>query len=69
MESLLDSVPVSQGSVPDFIDLEERILQLCSESPKGITTEAISRDQPKLDTQRMLRALQRLLSQVLVLSE
>lgn len=48
----------------DFVDLEERILQLCAGTPKGITDEAISRDQPLLDTERRMKALQRLLSQV-----
>ena len=49
---------------PNFVDLEERILQLCAESPKGITDDLISQDQPLLDTERRIKALQRLLSQV-----
>lgn len=48
---------------PDF---EERILELCSKFPKGITDEMISKDQPSLDKERMVKALQRLLSQVSV---
>ena len=46
---------------PDF---EKRILELCSKFPKGISDEMISRDQPSLDKERMVKALQRLLSQV-----
>ena len=49
----------------NFVNLEERILQLCSDSPKGITDEIITQDQPLVDTERRLKALQRLLSQVL----
>lgn len=51
----------------DFVNLEERILQLCSESPKGITDGVIAQDQPLVDTERRVAALQRLLSQVYTL--
>lgn len=47
----------------NFVDLEERILKLCTESPKGITDDTISRDQPLIDTEKRMKALQRLLSQ------
>ena len=60
-----DTPPVGLG-VPEsvsFVDLEERILQLCSESPNGITDDIISKDQPLIDTERRMKALQRLLSQ------
>lgn len=61
-----ETPPASLG-VPEsvsFVDLEERILQLCSESPEGtISDDTISRDQPLIDTERRMKALQRLLSQ------
>ena len=48
----------------NLINLEERILQLCLEKPKGITDDMITQDQPLIDTERRMKALQRLLSQV-----
>lgn len=60
-----ETTPTGHGEPVNFVDLEERILQLCSESPKGITDEMIRLDQPMLDTGRRLKALQRLLSQVI----
>ena len=48
----------------DPVYLEERILTLCGENPKGITDDVIIQDQPLIDTERRLKALQRLLSQV-----
>ena len=48
----------------NLVDLEERILQLCSEHPKGITDDVITQDQPLVDADRRCKALQRLLSQV-----
>ena len=48
----------------DPVNLEERILQLCSEHPKGITDEMIRTDQPAIDTAKRMKALQRLLSMV-----
>lgn len=60
-----EATPMDHGAEPvNFVDLEERILRLCSECPKGITDEMISRDQPSLDIERRVKALQRLLSQV-----
>ena len=47
-----------------LVDLEERILQLCEESSKGITDTVIMMDQPHLDAEKIVKALQRLLSQV-----
>lgn len=47
----------------DPVYLEERILTLCGENPKGITDDVIIQDQPLIDTERRLKALQRLLSQ------
>lgn len=48
----------------DPVNLEERILQLCAEHPKGITDEMIVADQPAIDTVKRMKALQRLLSMV-----
>jgi len=48
----------------NLVDLEERILQLCAENPKGISEEVIKSDQPQLDAERRLKALERLLTQV-----
>ncbi len=47
-----------------LVDLEERILQLCAENARGITEEVIKIDQPQLDAERRLKALERLLTQV-----
>ena len=44
------------------VQLEERILELCAEHPKGITDEIITRDQPLISGEARMRALQRLLS-------
>ena len=55
----------TQSSEPvDPVDLEERILALCANNPKGITDEILTQDQPLIDTAKRLKALQRLLSQV-----
>ena len=48
----------------DLVNLEQRILTLCAENPKGITNEMITRDQPHVHVERRMNALQRLLSQV-----
>ena len=45
--------------------LENRILTLCTENPKGISDDVIVQDQPFIDTAKRVKALQRLLSQVL----
>ena len=50
----------------DPLGLEERILTLCSQNPKGITDKLIVEDQPNIDAEKRMRALQRLLSQVMV---
>lgn len=56
--------PLGVQESVSFVDLEERILQLCSESPEGtISDDIISKDQPLIDTERRMKALQRLLSQ------
>ncbi len=64
---MCETTPTGRGPAPEpgnFVDLEERILQLCSQSLKGISDDVISQDQPLLDTERRRKALQRLLSQV-----
>lgn len=48
------------------VELDERILNLCSENPKGITDDIITADQPQINTEQRLKALQRLLSQACV---
>lgn len=48
----------------NLVNLEERILQLCAESPTvGITEDVIKYDQPLIDTKRIVVALNRLQSQ------
>lgn len=44
--------------------LEERILKLCGDNPKGITDEVITQDQPLVDAEKRMNALQKLLKQV-----
>ena len=46
------------------VELDERILNLCSQNPKGITDDIIMADQPQINTEQRMNALQRLLSQV-----
>ena len=53
---------VSSGEC-DPVQLEEKILQLCSENPKGVTDEMIIAEHV-VNTEQRLRALQRLLSRV-----
>ena len=48
----------------DPLGLEERILTLCAQNAKGITDDIIVQDQPTIDGEKRMRALQRLLSQV-----
>lgn len=49
------------------VELDERILNLCSQYPKGVTDDIIMQDQPQINTEQRLKALQRLLSQARVL--
>ncbi len=49
---------------PDPVDLEERILALCSIHPKGVTEDIITSDQPMITKDKIVKALQRLLSMV-----
>ena len=48
------------------VELDERILNLCSQNPKGITDDIITADQPQINTEQRMKALQRLLSQACV---
>ena len=48
----------------DPIDLEERILSLCMQNPKGIRDDVIMQDQPNITTEQRMKALQRLMSRV-----
>ena len=48
------------------VELDERIMNLCSQYPKGITDDIITQDQPQINTEQRLKALQRLLSQACV---
>lgn len=48
----------------DPVKLEERIVELCQLHAKGITDDIIMADQPMIDAEKRLRALQRLLSMV-----
>ncbi len=59
-----ETTPTSHAQPVSLVDLEERILQLCSEFPKGISDDTIIKDQPLIDVERRMKALQRLLSQV-----
>ena len=45
------------------VELDERILNLCSQNPKGISDDIITADQPQINTEQRMKALQRLLSQ------
>ena len=49
------------------VELDERIMNLCSQYPKGVTDDIIMQDQPQINTEQRLKALQRLLSQACVL--
>ena len=48
----------------DAVDLEERVVQLCKENPKGITDQLISQDMPNIPPQQRVTAMNRLLSMV-----
>lgn len=59
-------VAAKQGDLPltDPVNLEDRILELCTASAKGITDDMIVKDQPSISSEKRLKALQRLLSMV-----
>ena len=46
------------------VDLEERVVKLCKENPKGITDQIISQDMPNIPPQQRVTAINRLLSMV-----
>lgn len=54
-------VVIKQEAV-DAVDLEERVVQLCKENPKGITDQLISQDLPNIPPQQRVTAINRLLS-------
>ncbi|XP_073249039.1 DNA-directed RNA polymerase III subunit RPC6-like isoform X2 [Porites lutea] len=54
-------VVIKQEAV-DVVDLEERVVQLCKENPKGITDQIISQDMPNIPPQQRVTAINRLLS-------
>lgn len=54
-------VVIKQEAV-DAVDLEERVVQLCKENPKGITDQIISQDMPNIPPQQRVTAINRLLS-------
>lgn len=62
--SSVESHPLSVEPKPVHpVELDERILNLCLQYPKGITDDIITQDQPQINTEQRLKALQRLLSQ------
>ena len=54
---------VKQESL-DLVDLEARIVQLCKETPKGITDAIVQQDMPRIPPQQRVKAINRLLSTV-----
>lgn len=56
-------VVIKQEAV-DAVDLEERVVHLCKENPKGITDQLISQDMPNIPPQQRVTAINRLLSMV-----
>ena len=52
---------------PDPLDLEGRIVELCTDHEKGVTEDMITADQPTMTKDKIMTALQRLLSMVRVL--
>ena len=53
-----------QLSHSDPLELEDRILELCTANDKGITEQTIITDQPSINVETRKKALQRLLSVV-----
>lgn len=53
---------VIKQEAAEALDLEVRIVDLCQQYPEGITNEIIQRDQPNVDVQRRVAAINRLLS-------
>ena len=62
--SSVESHPLAVEPKPVHpVELDERILNLCQQYPKGITDDIITQDQPQINTEQRMKALQRLLSQ------
>lgn len=57
------NVVLKQEAV-EAIGLEDRIIQLCEENPRGISDATIVKDQPSVDVGRRAAAINRLLSTV-----
>ena len=53
----------------DPVDLEDTILRLCRDNPKGITDNLLQTECPGISVEQRVKALQRLLSMVLHLFE
>lgn len=49
----------------DPVDLEDTILRLCRDNPKGITDNLLQAECPGISVEQRMKALQRLLSRVL----
>ena len=56
-------VVIKQEAV-DAVDLEERVVQLCKDNPKGISDQLITQDMPNIPPQQRVTAINRLLSMV-----
>ena len=52
----------------DPVDLEDTILRLCRDNPKGITDNLLQAECPGISVEQRVKALQRLLSMVLCLN-
>ncbi|XP_067148732.1 DNA-directed RNA polymerase III subunit RPC6 isoform X3 [Apteryx mantelli] len=48
--------------VPDPVDIENRIIELCHQFPHGITDQVIQNDMPHMEAQQRAMAINRLLS-------
>ena len=48
----------------DAVDLEERIVSLCKENPKGVTDQLVQQGMPGIAAQQRVTAINRLLSTV-----
>lgn len=50
----------------DPVDLEDTILRLCRDNPKGITDNLLQSECPGISVEQRVKALQRLLSMVVL---
>ena len=56
-------VQVKQEPV-DYVDFEAKVIELCKESPKGITDSSIQEHLPNVTPQQRVKGINRLLSTV-----